>query len=83
MNKKDAYKQDEFVHDVLDFLVTYNKEVEILNKKYENAVSDYELEKYKNKKAIEYIEKEYHKYNKEFNSFQWWLEDLLNILKGE
>lgn len=26
-----------------------------LKKKYENAVADYELEKYKNSKAIEYI----------------------------
>ena len=45
-----------------------------LNKKYENAVSDYEQEKYKNNKAIEYC-----RLNKEFTPR---LEDVENILQG-
>ena len=48
-----------------------------LKKKYENAVSDYELEKYKNSKAIEYIEND-------LQSFLYSIEykTLLEILKG-
>lgn len=38
---------------------------------------------YRIDKAIEFIEKEHNEYNREFDSYQIWLEELLNILKGE
>ena len=62
----------------LNDLVTENKQ---LKKKYENAVADYELEKYKNNKAIEYIKKWSIYYEKDKKSALFGnANDLLEIL---
>ena len=70
MKKKDAYNEDEFVHDVLDFLVAYNKDVKQF---VDNFI---ELRK-RVDTAIEYIEND-------LKSFLYSIEykTLLDILKG-
>lgn len=48
---------------LLNYITNLQKENKQLKKKYENAVADYELEKYKNSKAIEYIKSETYWYS--------------------
>lgn len=57
----------------------YNKKSREYAKKLRISQKDY---KARIDKAIEYVKKEYNEYNKDFDSYQWWLEDLLNILQN-
>lgn len=54
----------------------------VLRNDYDLLCKDYKKQQQRIDKAIKYVEKEYNKYNKVYDSFQWWLENLLKILKG-
>lgn len=57
MKKEDAYNQDEFVHDVLDFLIEYDKGVmQGMNKLNELQERVNKAIKYINEKLIPYGE---------------------------
>ena len=55
-NRCDYLLEHDEITYLLEYITKLQQENKQLKKKYENAVADYELEKYKNSKAIEYIE---------------------------
>lgn len=83
MKKKDAYNQDEFVHDVLDFLVAYYKEIERLNKECDTYMEVATRKARRMREAIEYIEKFIPIDNDTILMRERQRDHLLNILKGD
>lgn len=73
MKKEDAYNEDEFVHDVLDFLVEYNKVVKQGTDKLIELQSRID-------KAINYIENNSELYygDELYDEYQ----KIIDILKG-
>lgn len=82
MNKIQLYDFCENMEELYDdYYVPLQQENKELKQKYLNAVSDYEQEKAKNNRAIEYIH--IHYYEKCFGEWVVNSDDLLEILESD
>lgn len=79
-NNLEIQELNKYIKKIQEAYKQLEKENLELKKKYENAVADYEYEKYKNQRAIEYIET--HKRKDEFLELnEWGTRELLDTLK--